>query len=214
MPSGGRGADADIAAALDALVAAGINSSDGDMAFLRSELKAREAKAAKAAKAAVVTTPTHAASRAPVASDPAPSISRIAPAAVLTGRRASDATKEIFKHVARLKYQDEDWKARDEALQRLQVLIADGALACDGFVVGFAENLRDLVNSCVTQLYDLRSVVVRSAVATLKVRACHNRHSDNLGPRMLRSAFLHTTYSHVCDACAGADDRSGRPCGG
>ena len=74
MPSGGRGADADIAAALDALVAAGINSSDGDMAFLRSELKTREAKAAKAAKAAVVTTPTHAASRAPVASDPAPSI--------------------------------------------------------------------------------------------------------------------------------------------
>ena len=28
--------------------------------------------------------------------------------------------KEIFKHVGRLKYQDEDWKTRDEVLERLQ----------------------------------------------------------------------------------------------
>ena len=51
---------------------------------------------------------------------------------VPTGKRAADATKDVFKHVARLKYQDEDWKARDEALQRLQKLITDGALSCDG----------------------------------------------------------------------------------
>ena len=30
--------------------------------------------------------------------------------------------KEVFKHVGRLKYQDEDWKTRDEVLERLQVL--------------------------------------------------------------------------------------------
>lgn len=86
---------------------------------------------------------------------------------MLTGKKADAATKEIFKHIERLKYQDEDWKARDEALERLQTLITEGALSCDGFVNGFASNLKDLVHSLVAQLYDLRSVIVKSAVKTL-----------------------------------------------
>lgn len=163
-------------AAVDALVAAGITSSDGDMAWILGEIKKREAKKAEAASEA-----------AAAATEAAPTQggggtngggaqggggangggARQAPA--LTGKRATDATKEVFKHVARLKYQDEDWKARDEALQRLQVLIKDGALSCNGFISGFPENLKDLVHSLVAQLYDLRSVIVRSAVGTLKV---------------------------------------------
>ena len=131
------------------------------MAWLLAEIKKREA-----ANAALLVTAT-----APTAASPA-AAAAVAPrtqAPTLTGKRASDATKEIFKHIARLKYQDEDWKTRDEALQRLAVLITDGALACDGFVSGFGDNLKDLVHSLVAQLYDLRSVIVKSAVATLKL---------------------------------------------
>ena len=51
----------------------------------------------------------------------------------------------------------------------MQALITQGALALDGFTSGFAENLKDLVHSLVAQLYDLRSVIVKSAVATLKL---------------------------------------------
>ena len=51
--------------------------------------------------------------------------------------RSGDA-KEVFKHAERLKYQDEDWKARDEALERVGKLITQGALSCDGFVSGFS----------------------------------------------------------------------------
>ena len=75
--------------------------------------------------------------------------------------------KEVFKHIERLKYQDEDWQARDASLQRLCKLVHEGALSSDGFVSGFAVNLKELVHSVVTQLFDLRSVIARSAVATL-----------------------------------------------
>lgn len=79
---------------------------------------------------------------------------------------------EVVKHVERLKYQDEDWKARDEALEKLRKLITEGALATKGYVdgeAGFAANLKDLVHSIVTQLFDLRSVIARSAANTLEV---------------------------------------------
>ena len=85
---------------------------------------------------------------------------------------ASSPATEIFKHAERLKYQDEDWKARDEALARLRVLITEGALATDGFIRGeggFQANLKDLVHSIVTQLFDLRSVIARSAANTLEL---------------------------------------------
>ena len=71
--------------------------------------------------------------------------------------------KEIFKHVARLKYQDEDWKTRDEALARLCKLITEGALSTEGFTSGYATNLKELCHSLTAQLYDLRSVIVKSA---------------------------------------------------
>ena len=77
---------------------------------------------------------------------------------------------EVFKHVARLKYQDEDWKTRDEALERLRILITNGALATEEFITGeagYASNIKDLVHSVVTQLFDLRSVIARSAATTL-----------------------------------------------
>ena len=80
--------------------------------------------------------------------------------------------KEIFKHVGRLKYQDEDWKTRDEVLERLQQLIQDGALARDDFISGgdgFDANLRDLNDSLTTQIYDDRSSIVKSAIATLEL---------------------------------------------
>ena len=84
----------------------------------------------------------------------------------------SKAAKEIAKHAARLKVQDDDWKTRDEALARLQKLITDGALATDDFVSGgdgFEANLADLIDSLVKQLYDLRSVIVKNAIATLHI---------------------------------------------
>jgi hypothetical protein len=145
------------AAAVDALFAAGVTSSD--MEWLMEELKKRETKAAAAAEAAAAAAEARAAQGAAAA--PAP------PA--LKGKKATDAVKEVLKHTERLKYQDEDWKARDEALVRLQKLITEGALSCDGFVSGFDSNLKDLVHSLVAQLYDLRSVIVRSAVTTLKL---------------------------------------------
>lgn len=80
--------------------------------------------------------------------------------------------KEIFKHVGRLKYQDEDWKTRDEVLERLQRLIQDGALARDDFIDGgdgFEANLKDLNDSLMTQIYDDRSSIVKSAIATLEL---------------------------------------------
>lgn len=80
--------------------------------------------------------------------------------------------KEIFKHVGRLKYQDEDWKTRDEALERLQRLIQDGALARDDFSNGgdgFEGNLKDLNDSLMTQIYDERSSIVKSAIAALEL---------------------------------------------
>ena len=146
------------AAALDALFAAGVTSTDVD--WLVDELKKREAKAAAAAEAAAAAAEARAAQGVPAVGPVAPT---------LKGKKATDAVKEVFKHTERLKYQDEDWKARDEALQRLQKLITEGALACDGFVSGFETNLKELVHSLVAQLYDLRSVIVRSAVATLKL---------------------------------------------
>ena len=80
--------------------------------------------------------------------------------------------KEIFKHVGRLKYQDEDWKTRDEVLERLQQLITEGALAKDDFIQGgdgFEGNLKDLNDSLTTQIYDERSSIVKSAIATLEL---------------------------------------------
>ena len=80
--------------------------------------------------------------------------------------------KEVFKHIERLKYQDEDWKTRDEVLSRLQQLIQDGALARDDFIdggEGFVGNLKDLNDSLMTQIYDDRSSIVKSAIATLEL---------------------------------------------
>jgi len=148
------------AAALDALFAAGVTSND--MEWLADELKKRETKAAAAAEAAAAAQAA-AASAGVVRSAAGP------PPPALKGKKAADAVKEIFKHTERLKYQDEDWKARDEALVKTGKLITEGALACDGFVSGFDGNLKELVHSLVAQLYDLRSVIVRSAVATLKI---------------------------------------------
>lgn len=76
---------------------------------------------------------------------------------------------DVFKHMERLKYQDEDWQARDEALVSLARLTTDGALAGDKFRDGFARNASDLLKSVVTQLVDLRSMIVKQAVATLEV---------------------------------------------
>ena len=142
-------------AAVDALVAAGITSSKRDMAWLLSEIKKREPKA---------TTP-----KSSPKSTPRKGASTQAGKKAPEGKKALDAVKEVFKHTERLKYQDEDWKARDAALERLERLITDGALACEGFTSGFQSNLKDLVHSLVAQLYDLRSVIVKSAVQTLAV---------------------------------------------
>lgn len=78
-----------------------------------------------------------------------------------------DPSTELSKIAERLKYQDEDWKTRDEKLQRLRTLITNGALASDGFRSSHASNLKDLIHSVVCQLYDLRSVIARAAVTTL-----------------------------------------------
>lgn len=90
----------------------------------------------------------------------------------LSGEAAKAASKKLFKHIERLKYQDEDWKTRDEALEETRQLIAAGALASDDFVSGhdgFEANLRELNHSLCQQLYDQRSVIAKSAVATLDV---------------------------------------------
>ena len=166
--------------AVDALVAAGVTSSKTDMAWLVSEIKKREAAAtaSNAAKASGGAAPAAAAAGQSSArgggggQSSARGGGGATSAPILTGKKANDATKEVFKHAERLKYQDEDWKARDEALVRLQKLIVEGALSCDGFVTGgpgpgFAANIKDLVDSVVKQLYDLRSSIVRQATTTL-----------------------------------------------
>jgi hypothetical protein len=83
--------------------------------------------------------------------------------------KAKSAADEVKKHAERLKYQDEDWKAREEALNKLGALITEGALASEGFVSEFGSNLKDVIDSVVRQLYDLRSVIAKLAVTTLGV---------------------------------------------
>ena len=114
---------------------------------------------------------------------------------------AKEQAKEVFKHVARLKYQDEDWQTREEALQRLQLLITAGALSTEAFVLGeagFAANLKDLVHSLVAQLYDLRSVIVKSAVKTLSILCTEmGDHADAERPLLSEAleGFLQLTSS-------------------
>lgn len=179
------------AAAVDALVAAGITSSKSDIQWLVAEIKKRESSSFQIASSKAAAASASNADGEEVV-PPSPKLP------TLTGKEATQATKEVFKRkhftlrkhpnprlglhrhwrlshcadAARLKYQDEDWKTRDEALVRLQKLICDGALSCDGFIsgeAGYAANLKDLTKSLVAQLYDLRSVIVKSAVKTLEM---------------------------------------------
>ena len=169
--------------AIDALVDAGITSSQDDMLWVLAEIKKREATAT-----------AHSATAEPTKAEPTKAVAvekgkakatEKVKVSAPTGKKAADMSKEMFKHIERLKYQDEDWKARDTALNRVEELIKKGALACEGFVAGFSSNLKDLVHSLVAQLYDLRSVIVRSAVKALEVLFAEVHHHPSAHARGL-----------------------------